>query len=1783
MKNKILSLLLALVLILEILPTTVFASGDESNSGATSDSSATDTEKYPDTEEKYIEGKVKLSCDGCNPVLLNRGDKLYAFTKLDESLGNNARYSWEILIGDGKWASISGYVFHFAVISEALLQNAKKVNGAARLRCIVTVDDDKYVSDILEVITPAAINTATDAAYSSAPKSSVVSSATYFDAPKSSEVSDAASSGATQPEENFLTASALTTRSLSDEPNFLDNSPLDVFQIVINYTYRHETEAPGLELDGSHGANTFTVTLPNSAYYTGTIATPLEIGYLPYVKISQAKYVTGAPQDADALARYIEENKIAYGKKTTYNDLGEEQLEDEYYVPANSIKFDNQIESVTVEVFFIPQEVTYSIKVYEQNLYDDEYTLAETITMTGISNSRLGEGLDVNRVGFSSLYYDPDMAIAEDGSFVLELYYDRIYYLVDFDLNDNDEAYGVTNHYARYKTTVVLPPATRPGYTFLNWTLTSVKNDLKDTEQVTDHIYPTTADGGYIINSVEHNLNYIANWKIGKTSYTVIYWLENADDSNFTLASFKTVSDVTPGTKVSAKEHALSISDASCFTFCEDLSDKDVVVSSDGTTAINAYYLRNYYTMSFSGNFICSTKEHKHTDACKSSDCGKEAHVHTLACGSSTLTCGKEEHVHVDGCCSLTEHAHDNSCCTIQYHVHGTGANSDCTKPEHPVHHAECFTRNTPKDADSLTDSNQKKALSNLQSKIAGPLNGYVYRTRVSWNGTIYNFLFVHDKWFYLGNKNDYNGVTCSVSDPSRSSGSVSSGAATCICGYEVHTHGDGSCTCPITEHDHTSGCTCSITRHVHGEGECIYSVCGKDQHRHTAKCYQHDCGKDEHTHTGDCKRECQLIEHTHATDCDTKKNRTFLQFKAKYDADISKIWTEIGELLEKSGESGLRWEDSKETYFKEVLVYVPFMPPANITFQSNAGTASTNYTISYYLESLDTEDKKEYKDKYFDLSNQIVARYNYLTPDEDFFDIRGFTQFESDPAASGGQIKSDDQKVSLYYSRNEYKLEFVSLGTTLSAYTKILKYQQPIGESFEVLGSDVPYPSTKEKGAIRFVGWYSTPNCADGTEFSFDGSTTMPIDGLVLYAKWETCSYTVNIYTDKSKTKIFDTQTVLFDSFIDEPNYLHIQHPELGGDHPGGIPDGVHPDTDSDDHKVFTGWYYLVDGSPVRFDFNTMSVKFDMEIYAGWTTRTPVPYSVRYVYFNGTEYVDIAEPSTGLSLASITKSFTAKVGQDLYEDFRVNYFPDIRSHTMEMSDDGDENVFLFVYSSLEEIQYTVSHNFVDTTIVENNLTALELILGQGKNSINFDMSHIISGESVTNQAASIAVSFREGVTKENIIKAVKKQYGKDLTDAQANTIWGVITNLSPDYYIQDLILTTDSDQNVAEFKWGSADGKALYQVIYYIESVDGTEYLINSTYQALVTAGITVNALSSELLKEIQYFTFDETNPLNITSGKANATQVDPSTGSLAKGLVLKLYYKRNSYDYTVKYYREGTTEKLLEEKKLQAKYQQVISVSDVAEEIDGYTLINGSVNQEISANNNQAIICYYQGLQVNYQYQILGMGGTIAEPTDTVRIGGARPELKTLELWNDGYTLTGWYYSIGVGELIPANADWISNDGMSIWLPAPEVDLAGKTIYVYAEVVPTTRRFSVEGFQTDENDPQAFVFRLTGKLGTPTAGIDVTFTIFDIGHTDIEHLPYGEYTLTTLHWAWRFGHPNTVTFNDAVLDAATGSVTLHLNTTGDVIITYPSTAINKWLTDAASGTVPLHSPSVQ
>ena len=59
-----------------------------------------------------------------------------------------------------------------------------------------------------------------------------------------------------------------------------DAATSNAFNIVINYIFRHADNA---DINGKTASSPFTVTLPTSSSYTGTVTTPSVAGYTPYL------------------------------------------------------------------------------------------------------------------------------------------------------------------------------------------------------------------------------------------------------------------------------------------------------------------------------------------------------------------------------------------------------------------------------------------------------------------------------------------------------------------------------------------------------------------------------------------------------------------------------------------------------------------------------------------------------------------------------------------------------------------------------------------------------------------------------------------------------------------------------------------------------------------------------------------------------------------------------------------------------------------------------------------------------------------------------------------------------------------------------------------------------------------------------------------------------------------------------------------------------------------------------------------------------------------------------------------------------------------------------------------------------------------------------------------------------------------------------------------------------------------------------------------------------------
>ena len=326
-----------------------------------------------------------------------------------------------------------------------------------------------------------------------------------------------------------LHSPAKVAAAVNDAPEY------GTYTIIINYQFT----------DGRQAANQWSATVANGTPFTQDVTSPTVVGYAPDLSVVHV------------------DSSVA----TTYT------------------------------VNYHPAQVDFTVKHYKQNVNDDNYTLSDTETKKGITENLVGDGLakntktDTNYSGFYSLLYDTSTKIAADGSTVVEIYYDRYYYLMNFDL---DGGYGVEPIYARYGAPINVGNPTKPGYSFDKWEPT----------------LPATMPA--------ENTTHKATWNAGTTSFSVVFWYENADDTNYSYAGAYKVSNANVGAEVKSADYrneAFDKRDDTHFTYNSDRAET-VTVAGDGSTVLNVYFTRNTYTLTFRELNCDKWFMHTHNDSC---------------------------------------------------------------------------------------------------------------------------------------------------------------------------------------------------------------------------------------------------------------------------------------------------------------------------------------------------------------------------------------------------------------------------------------------------------------------------------------------------------------------------------------------------------------------------------------------------------------------------------------------------------------------------------------------------------------------------------------------------------------------------------------------------------------------------------------------------------------------------------------------------------------------------------------------------------------------------------------------------------------------------------------------------------------------------------------------------------------------------------------------------------------------------------------------------------------
>lgn len=558
---------------------------------------------------------------------------------------------------------------------------------------------------------------------------------------------------------------------------------------------------------------------------------------------------------------------------------------------------------------------------------------------------------------------------------------------------------------------------------------------------------------------------------------------------------------------------------------------------------------------------------------------------------------------------TLISHVHTDECweltCGKEAHTH-TADCLTCGQESHTNHDTNCYAgvgRESSSGAGIGTPNN--------------PSNGYVARKAWTTNDKV---IYINGTWY------NYTGSTGTGS----------------IAPTKCHTHTDACYGCGKTEHTHDSNCgklTCTI-----------------DTTQKKMKDIQPDSNlwvlnKDKtETVTVDANGSTVLNVYFDRREFTLEfrkaysNNNDYGTIKARWGRNID---AEYKEIVAKAGSSF--W--SKNSNASEPWTnYIGVMPKQSITYYRYVPDGYSNSTMTYYGEDLNGQYQK-----IFDIS----FKGSFLVSDEDRYEFEGFTY---DHGTANNQ---NCNGAKFYYKRNTYKLEFYSASNSEADSKKNVKYQAPLGEYNY---TPTNKPDTVEPDAI-FVGWYLNP---ERTGEPYDLSAhTMPSRDIALFAKWVNGLYTVKTFTDETmKTPYtYDGYTGVQEKIV---KYTLATAPA---------------DPKKDGYQ-FIGWFYKDGEAEKPFSF-TMPITKDYDLYPKFSEPTTITYTVHY-YIKGTT-TKVADDRTNSVMIGTTVTEKAKMGKDLNlvpEDMQNKYYPTNTSTSVNINQIDKE--IIFYYTEATNVTYTV-------------------------------------------------------------------------------------------------------------------------------------------------------------------------------------------------------------------------------------------------------------------------------------------------------------------------------------------------------------------------------------------------------------------------------------------------------------------------------------------------------------
>ena len=475
---------------------------------------------------------------------------------------------------------------------------------------------------------------------------------------------------------------------------------------------------------------------------------------------------------------------------------------------------------------------------------------------------------------------------------------------------------------------------------------------------------------------------------------------------------------------------------------------------------------------------------------------------------------------------------------------------------------------------------------------------------------------------------------------------------------------------------------------------------------------------------------------------------------------------------------------------------------------------------------------------------------------------------------------------------------------------------------------------------------------------------------------------------------------------------------------------------------------------------------------YAKWTANTDTKYTVKYYYQNRGDY---AEPTKRVERNGTTDTLAQVSNEDKIPEQTGYVYDASAENVLEGTIAGDGSLVLKVYFKQ---QFTVTYKpGAQGTFTEQTKTGLdygtatpEFECGPtgptGKQGYTFAGWEPSVATEVTSNAEYVAQWTPNTDTKYTVkhyLQMLDKTQGYYLKETENNLTGttGTLTNAQAKTYPGFTAQSFDQKEiagdgsTVIEIYYNR--NNYTYEIQYLYENKHG-EYKINE--------GATKTGSAKP------YGTIITEFPARDENGKYVLAYVEPAKSTTENKIanlvitegdnVLKVYYKRNSFDYRIEYYKETSTgiEFIKTTKPKQRKLQTEITDEIVTADFEkGWknaekpnpkkVYENGIVENAESTNyyitikeSNNVIKVIYKRKDLDYTVEYYLNGTKKASYNDTAKYGDIISTLK-----NDNYSSNGWQKDERNSTKLPHTIEK-SGDVIKIFYIKPDIK-AKKTIW--------------------------------------------------------------------------------------------------------------------------------------